>query len=105
MTAAVMDLAPLIVWAAALSTILNLGVTVVNLLTNGARANTRAIEDHRSRIERLEFEVKEMPKAADLHDLKTSVTQMSGALTKIEAIMERVEGIVTRHQTFLMERK
>lgn len=112
-----MDIAPAIVWAAGISTLLGLGTTIWNILTGPARhLRAKAVElEGRlgrvyGRVERIEQILNNLPGHGDMHAIQLSMERMHGDLREMRAlmdgngrIMERLESIVTRHENHLLE--
>jgi len=71
------------------------------------------MDRHEARIARLEQTVSTMPGSGDIHGIQLNMERMTGAMQRLEAVMEgnakimaRLETIVTRHEEHLLgERK
>lgn len=67
------------------------------------------MDRHDARIARLEQTVSTMPGTADMHGIQLNMERMTGAMQRLEAVMEgnakimaRLETIVTRHEEHLL---
>lgn len=113
-----LDLAPIIVWAAGITTLLSLATTIWSLINSGTKKNAATLSAQKDRLDRqqdkiarLEQTVAGMPGKEDLHQLQLTMTEMSGDLRTMSAmmsgsreIMERLETIVSRHEEHLLEK-
>ena len=70
---------------------------------------TRRMDELTRRVDALETSVRQMPGKEDLHKMELQLERMTGHLGKMQAvmegnqnIMERLEGIVGRHEDHLL---
>lgn len=105
-----MDIAPLIVWAAGISTLLNFGVVVWNLISGPARQNSRRLSDLEVRvgqsendIHRLRDRIDLMPNTAALHQLELSMARMEGEIGRLVEKIGPVAAITERMQELMLE--
>jgi hypothetical protein len=108
----------LIVWALALSTLINFGALIWNIFSgpskkNGARldamAQTLAALDHR--LSSVEQSQRVLPSKDDMHELELAMERLKGEMKTMSqvmagqsAIMERMEAIVGRHEDHLLKK-
>lgn len=107
----VLNISPIIVWVIALSQLLTFGLTVWGLISSGARANARRLDEHAGRLQghgeritALEMELREGPKRSDFHDLELRMTKLQGALEVMIERLKPVEAISERLQEVMLER-
>ena len=119
-----MDIAPLIIWAAGITTLLNLANMLWTLFSGPARklgqrvgeAETRLsevdrrAERHATQIAALQQTLATMPGHTELHKLQLTLVDMGGNLKEMRAVMEgnakvmaRLEAVVTRHEDHLLD--
>lgn len=117
MNTEVLNISPLIVWTVALSQLLTFGLTLWNLVASGSRANTKAIEVNKARLDSHELRLASIentlggvPGREDMHNLQIALTEMKGEIREMRAtmkgnneIMRRVETIVGRHEDHLLD--
>lgn len=60
------------------------------------------MREHDRRLSGLEQTVQALPNKEELHDLKIEVVRLTGHLSAMDAIMARLEAIVTRQEDHLM---
>lgn len=108
----------LIVWALAISTLINFGTVIWNIFSgpskkNGTRLDAMAITLNglEQRISASEQTQRALPSKDDIHELELSMERLKGEMkTMSEAmkgqssIMERVEFIVARHEDHLLKK-
>ncbi|NTT88507.1 DUF2730 family protein [Tabrizicola fusiformis] len=108
----------LILWALALSTVINLGTVVWNIFSgpskkNGARldALTAEMSAQGQRLTLMEQSHRSLPSKDDMHELEMSMERLKGEMKTMSqvmaghgAIMERVEAIVARHEDHLLKK-
>lgn len=117
-----MDIAPIVVWAAGISTLLGLGTTIYNLLTSGARKNDTRIADLSCKLDDLEREhaaklaemdrrmqrnedrLATVPSIEMMHRLELSMTTINGELGKFGEQLKPVAAIAERMQELMLER-
>lgn len=113
----VLNISPVVVWVVALSQLLTFGLTIWNLMASGSRANAKKIEDHGRRLDDhglringLEQGQRGLPSKDDMHELELAMEQlkgemktMSAVMTGNQAIMERLETIVARQESHLLD--
>ena len=105
-----LDLSSVVAWAAALSLLLNFGLTVWNLVASGSRENSKRIESHAARLTALDHRLtgveqaqRTAPVKDDLHQLHLSMSNMGGDVREMKAIMTRMELVLGRHEEHLLE--
>lgn len=108
----------LILWALALSTVINLGTVVWNIFSgpskrNGVRldalAAALALVDQR--VAKVEQAQLALPSKDDMHELELAMERLKGEMKTMSevmkgqsAIMERMEAIVARHEDHLLKK-
>lgn len=126
-----LDIAPAIVWAAGISTLLSLATTIWSYLTSGAKKNDTRIADLTCRIEeaekasekriadlerhaqnkvaelerrmqRTEDRLSATPSVEMMHRLELSLSTMDGELGKINERLKPVAAIAERMQELLL---
>jgi hypothetical protein len=111
-----LDIAPLMVWAAVVLTLLNLGTNLWAIMNSGTKKNEARIvaltaqqAGQDRRVASLEQMVQAMPAKDDMHQLQISLTSMAGDMRELRAVirgnndvMVRLETIVTRHEDHLL---
>lgn len=119
-----MDIAPLIIWAAGITTLLNFANILWTLFSGPARKLgqrlgeaearlselERRAERHAGQIATLQQTLTAMPGHTDLHQLQLTLVQMGGDLKEMRAVMEgnakvmaRLETVVTRHEDHMLD--
>jgi hypothetical protein len=105
-----LSLAPLIVWAAGISTLISLGTTLWHMMTSGARTNSRLIAEHAHRLELLERKterhddhIERMPSHQTIHRLELTLARLAGDLGKIDERLKPVASIAERLQEMMIE--
>lgn len=107
----------LIVWALALSTLINFGTVIWNIFSgpskkNGARLDAMAatLTGLESRISTSEQTQRTMPSKDDIHELELSMERLKGEMSKLGQAMlahsennSRIEAILTRHEDHLLQ--
>lgn len=110
MTGAELNIAPMIVWVIALSTLLSFGTTVWNLVNSGSKQNARRIGDLERRVEMQESRLVRMADKLDLtpdqemmHRLELSLARMEGNIGRLDERLKPVAAIAERMQEVLIE--
>lgn len=106
-----MDISVIGPWLAAANTALTLGVGVYAIMTRGSkdnavvlkRSNERLSETER-RIQALEAEMKHLPDAKDVTELKLAISEMRGSMNVQAAETSSVLRTVQRLEGYLMEK-
>lgn len=107
----------LIVWALALSTLINFGTVIWNIFSgpskkNGARLDVMAaaLTGMDQRLSAVEQNQRVLPSKDDMHELELAMERLKGEMKAIgqvmagqTAIMERMETIVGRHEDHLLQ--
>lgn len=102
-------------WIGALMILINFGAAIWNIFSGPAKAAQKKVEDlrgevsaHEARIQRLEQTLQAMPSKDNFHELQIAMTNMSGEMRVMRAVMEgnsaimsRLEAVVTRHDEHL----
>lgn len=108
----------LILWALALSTLINLGTVIWNIFSgpskkNGARLDALALTLNAldQRLFSVEQTQRVLPSKDDIHELELSMERLKGEMKTMSqvmagqsAIMERMENIVARHEDHLLKK-
>lgn len=108
----------LILWALALSTIINLGTVIWNIFSgpskkNGARLDAMSVTlgalEHR--IGSVETKQAALPSKDDMHELELTMSKLSGDIATMNEklsghvqIMTRLEATVSRHEDHLLKK-
>lgn len=98
-----MDIAPLVVWAAGIGSLISLATTIWNIVTSGARTNAKRLHDHSKRLEHLERQVDRVPSQSAIHRLELTLTTLTGDLGRIEERLKPVASIAERMQELMIE--
>lgn len=116
----ILNINPLVVWAAAISTLLGVGTTIYNLMTAGARKNDTRIADltckvddtekaltvklteGERRMQRIEDRLTTVPTAEMMHRLELNHATMMGELGMMSERLKPVAAIAERMQEVLM---
>lgn len=107
----------LIVWALALSTLINFGTVIWNIFSgpskkNGARLDGMAVTlaALETRIAASEMSQRTLPSRDDIHELELSMERLKGEMKTLGQAMathsdnaNRVEAILTRHEEHLLQ--
>ncbi len=106
----VLDLSNVVAWVAALSLLLNFGLTIWNLVASGSRENSKRIESHAARLTALDHRItgveqaqRTAPVKDDLHQLHLSMSNMGGDVREMKAIMARMEVVLNRHEEHMLD--
>lgn len=113
----VLNISPVVVWVVALTQLLTFGLTIWNLMASGSRANAVAIKAHAEqlnthglRLGSVEQALRGGPTSNDLHVLELTLERVQGRMETLSAvleghvaIMERLETIVGRHESHLLD--
>jgi len=120
-TGAELDIGPMVVWVAALASLLSFGTSIWALLTSGARKNENKLAElqgkvdevtkehsHRAdqlerRMDRAETNLAQMPNLEMMHRLELSLTRMSGNIDKLDEKLKPVAAIAERMQEVMIE--
>lgn len=108
----------LIVWALALSTLINFGTVIWNIFSgpskkNGARLDAMALTltTLDQRLSSVEQSQRVLPSKDDMHELELAMERLKGEMKTMSqvmagqsAIMERMEAIVGRHEEHLLKK-
>lgn len=109
----------LIVWALALSTLINCGTVIWNIFSgpsrkNGARldAVTITLIALENRMLTSEQTQRTLPSKDDIHELELSMERLKGEMKTLSQVMtgqaqitERMESILNRHEDHLLKQK
>lgn len=116
-----MDIGPLVIWAAGISTLLSLGTTIWTMLTSGARKNDTRIAETAAGLAQLERattaklgeidrhlqrhddQFGQMPSIEMMHRLELSLTRLDGHIGKIDERLKPVTAIAERMQELMIE--
>ena len=107
----------LIVWALALSTLINFGTVIWNIFSgpskkNGARLDAMAtvLTALEQRITASEQTQRALPSKDDIHELELSMERLKGEMKTLSQVMagqsaitERMESILNRHEDHLLQ--
>jgi hypothetical protein len=106
-----LDLAPVIVWAGALTTLTNLAIIIWGIFSGPAKKASDALAAMAARVEqveraqtRLRDDVDRLPSKDVLHELEMSMIRLEGSVTNIETKLQPVAAIADRLQELLLER-
>lgn len=105
-----MDIAPLIVWAAGLTTLLNLANMLWTLFSGPARKLGQRLGETEEKvaqaerdIHRLRDRLDHMPNTAALHQLELSIARMEGEISRLIERIGPVAAITERMQELMLE--
>lgn len=119
MTPADTSVASVLLWVAALSTLVSFGTVIWNIFSGPSRKNSERLTAQGKeldalglRIAALEQAQRMMPSKDDIHGLHLGMAEMRSDLREMRAAMDgnmkvmgRLEAIVTRHEEHLLEGK
>ena len=110
MTPDQVDVGTLVLWAAACSTILTLGITVWNIFSSPARKSADRLEAQGKRIEelerglqRVEDRIAAMPNTNTMHELEVMLVRVEGRLDQLNERLAPVAAIADRMQEWMLE--
>lgn len=105
-----LDIAPMMVWAAVVLTLLNLGTALWHVLSGPSRRNAAAIKEAHSlqqsvdlRMQRLEDQLCSVPDREMLHRLEISMAKMEGHIDRMDERLKPVAAIAERMQELMLE--
>lgn len=118
MTPAEMPVSGVIVWASGLMIIISLMTTIWTIFSGPSRKNTSRLDEHGKRLDAHDIRIAGieqsqggLPTPRDMHELEIAMEQLRGEMKTMSAmmggqseIMKRLEAIVSRHDTHLMEK-
>lgn len=107
----------LIVWAVALSTLINFGTVVWNIFSGPSKKNGARLDAMASTLLSLEQRVsageqlqRTLPSKDDIHKLELSMERLKGEMKTLSQILagqaqitERMEAILNRHEDHLLQ--
>ncbi|MFA7604045.1 MAG: hypothetical protein WCY29_13630 [Novosphingobium sp.] len=106
-----MDIAAIVPYLTAANTALALGVAIYAALTRGSRDNADAIartnarlDDNERAIQAVQNELKHLPDAQDVVELKLAMTEMRGSMNVQAEVMSSVARTVQRLEGYLLEK-
>lgn len=106
----VLDIGPLVAWAAALSTLLSLGTAIWTALTAGARKADKRLDDLMVRtdalerqVERLSAQLTNVPTGDMIHRVELSIARMEGHIEKFDERLKPVAAIAERMQELMLD--
>ncbi|SDA39275.1 DUF2730 family protein [Mesorhizobium qingshengii] len=115
-----MDITPMMPWLVAISTILSIGTVVYTLLTSGAKKTAtdldahkkkaderqaeveKTLDNHGTRIQSIESEMKHLPDAAAFMDLRLAVSDIKGNAGAQAEVVNGIARTVHRMENFLL---
>lgn len=117
MTPADTSVGTVVLWIAALSTLVSFGSVLWTIFSGPSRKNASTLSDHGSRLDdhalrigSIEQSQRALPSTKDMHELELAMEQLKGEIKTMSAIMagqsaimERLEVIVGRHESHLLE--
>lgn len=118
MTPAETSIGNLVLWVAALSTLVSFGSVMWSIFSGPARRNGSRLDAHATRLDAHELRLgaidqalRTIPAKEELHELELAMTRLQGEMkTMSEAmrgqaeIMKRVEALVGRHEDHLLKK-
>lgn len=106
-----MDISIIGPWFAAANTALTLGVGLYAIMTRGSKDNAqelkrleKRLDDSERNIQAIQNDLKHLPDAQDVTDLKLAVTEMRGTIGIQAEVMSRVDRTVQRLDDYLREK-
>jgi len=108
-----LDLQPIVAWAAAIATLGGAGGLIWKLFWNGSgsKANgekldklTVTVGNLSERLKTVEDDLKHMPDAKSFHKIELAMQGMSGKMDVIEERLKPIAGIADRLQEVLLSR-
>lgn len=117
MTPADTSLQNLVLWIAAISTLISFSSVIWSIFSGPSKRNaskldghSERLDDHELRLSGIEQTQRAMPTAKDMHELELAMERLKGELKTNSAvmaghsaIMERLEVIVSRHENHLLD--
>lgn len=100
----------LLLWAVALSTIINLGTVIWNIFSGPSKRNGAKLDEHAAtlrgldgRLSSIEAAHRDMPTRKDFHDLDTRMIKLNGTLDVLTERLKPLEAVTDRAQQWMME--
>jgi hypothetical protein len=110
MTPDQVDVGTLVLWAAACSTLITLGIAVWNIFSSPARKQAerldvqgKRIEDLDRAVQRIEAQITAMPNTATMHELEVMLVRVEGRLDTLNERLMPVAAIADRMQEWMLE--
>lgn len=110
MTPADTSLQTIVLWAAALSTLLSFGILIWSIFSGPSKRNASKLTDLESRmaaqdieLQRLRDKVEAMPNATMMHRLELALARMEGHIDRLDERLKPVTAIAERMQDLLIE--
>lgn len=104
-----MDLNTVMPWLGAIALILSLGNTIMGLLTSGSKENAKklatledVLDDHTSRIQAVENEIKHLPDRAMVHEVQLTLKDIQIEMASIKAATEQSTRTSRRVEEYLL---
>lgn len=111
MTPADTSLGTIVLWVAALSTIISFASVIWTIFSGPARRNGSRLDAHATRLDAHEMRLsgidqtlRTIPGKQDLHDLEVAMTRLQGEMQTMSQIMTRLESLVSRHEDHLLKK-
>ncbi|MBR26281.1 MAG: hypothetical protein CML46_04950 [Rhodobacteraceae bacterium] len=82
------EIASLVVWAAGISNLVALGTTIWNMVSSGARANAKTLDEHARRLELIERQIELAAARLDRGPTPEAMQNIFITLAKLEGQME-----------------
>ncbi|SOC19531.1 uncharacterized protein DUF2730 [Rhodobacter maris] len=105
-----LDIGPVVVWAAGLSTLISLGTTIFAWLTSGSRKNDERLDRLVARVDELERlvqthgdKIDQLPNQEMMHRLELSLVRMEGHIDRMDERLRPVAAIAERMQELMLE--
>jgi uncharacterized coiled-coil protein SlyX len=110
MTPAETDFQTIVLWVAALSTLVSFGTVIWNIFSGPSKRNHTKLTDIETRmaaqeteIQRLRDKVEAMPNTSIIHRLELALARMEGHIDRLDERLKPVTAIAERMQDLLIE--
>lgn len=110
MTPDQVDVGALVLWAAACSTLLTLGITIWNIFSSPARRaadrldmQARRVEVLERQLQRAEDRIASMPSLVQINELEVMLVRMEGRLETLNERLKPVAAVSDRMQQWMLE--
>lgn len=100
----------LLLWAVALSTVINLGTVIWNIFSGPSKRNGAKLDEHSAtlrqldgRLSSIESAHRDMPKQKDFHESEMAMVALGGKIDVLTERLKPLEAVMERAQQWMME--
>jgi hypothetical protein len=100
----------LLLWAVALSTVINLGTVIWNIFSGPSKRNGAKLDEHAAtlrlldtRLSSIENAHRDMPKQKDFHESEMAMVALGGKIDVLTERLKPLEAVMERAQQWMME--